>query len=311
MTLLTYLIRKFLAFSCSLFVIASLTFFLMKMVPGDPFSDEQALRHDMHEALRQQYGLHEPWYIQYGNYLANLAQGKLGYSFKYPGRSVNNIIQEGFANSAWLGLQAFSMALVFGISLGTFSALHSHRWQDRCILILTTAGIAIPSFIVAALLQYALAIYFPLFPLARWGTFTQTILPSLALSAAPMAFITRMTRGGLLEVLQTDYIKLARAKGLPLTFWLRRHALRNALLPVLSYLGPLLANVLVGSFVIEKIFSIPGLGQWFINSVANRDYPLIMGLTLFYSVLLLGAVFFVDLLYGIWDPRIRLMAKEG
>lgn len=308
--MLTYLIRKGLAFFCSLFVIASLTFFLMKIIPGDPFSEEQALRQDMHEALRQQYGLHRPWYIQYGDYLADLMQGKLGYSFKYPGRSVNSIIQEGFATSAWLGLQAFLMAVVFGITLGTFAALYSHQWQDRCVLILTTTGIAIPSFILAALLQYSLAIYFPLFPLARWGTWTQTILPSLALSAAPMAFITRLTRTGLLEVLHTDYIKLARAKGLPLSLWLWRHALRNALLPVLSYLGPLLANVLVGSFIIEKIFSIPGLGQWFVNSVANRDYPLIMGLTLFYSMILLGAVFLVDVFYGIWDPRIRLIAKE-
>ena len=309
--MLKYFFRKGLSFFCSLLIIASLTFFFMKMLPGDPFSEEQALRQDMHEVLLHQYGLQRPWTIQYRDYLADLLQGKLGYSFKYPGRSVNSIIQEGFDVSAWLGLQAFFMALIFGICLGTLSALKSSHWQDHCILILTTVGVAIPSFILAALLQYTLAIYFPLFPLARWGTFAQTILPSLALSAAPMAFITRLTRSGLLEVLQTDYIKLARAKGLPLNSWLWRHALRNALLPVLTYLGPLLANVLVGSFVIEKIFSIPGLGQWFVNSVANRDYPLIMGLTLFYSTILLGACLLVDLLYGLWDPRIRLIAKEA
>ncbi len=282
----------------------------MKCIPGDPFSEEQTLRHDMHEVLRQQHGLHLPWLTQYRDYLSHLLQGQLGYSIKYPGRSVNSIIQEGFAISAQLGLQAFCMALVLGVCLGTLSALNSHLWQDRLILALTTAGISIPSFILAAFLQYSLAIYFPLFPLARWGTLSQTILPSLALSAAPMAFITRLTRTGLLEVLQSDYIKLARAKGLPLTFWLWRHALRNALLPVLSYLGPLLANILVGSFVIEKIFSIPGLGQWFVHSVANRDYSLIMGLTLFYSLILLVMMFFIDLLYGIWDPRIRILAKE-
>ncbi len=308
--MLTYLIRKGTAFLISLLAIASLTFFLMKMVPGDPFSEEQALRHDMHEALRQQYGFHRPWYIQYSNYLTNLSQGKFGYSFKYPDRTVNSIIQEGFTISAWLGLQAFLIALGCGICLGTLAALKPQHWHSHIIFVLSTVGIAIPSFILAALLQYTLAIYFPIFPLARWGTFTQTILPSLALAAAPMAFITRLTRTSLLEVLQTDYIKLARAKGLPLTFWLWRHALRNALLPVLSYLGPLLANILVGSFVIEKIFSIPGLGQWFVNSVGHRDYPLIMGLTLFYSVILLGAVFLVDLIYGFWDSRIRLIVKE-
>lgn len=291
-------------------MIATLTFFLMKSVPGDPFSEEQTLRHDMQESLNQQYRLHLPVWMQYWDYLSHLLKGELGESFKYPGRSVNSIIQESFPISAQLGLQAFFMALLFGIGLGTLSALYSQLWQDRLILIFTTTGISIPSFILAALLQYSLAIYFPLFPLARWGTFAQTILPSLALSAAPMAFIARLTRAGLLEILQTDYIKLAKAKGLPLKYWLWRHALRNALLPVLSYLGPLLANVLVGSFIIEKIFSIPGLGQWFVNSVANRDYSLIMGLTLFYSFILLSAVFLVDLLYGTWDPRIRIMAKD-
>lgn len=301
-----YVARKSIAFFCSLFVIASLTFFLMKIIPGDPFSEEQALRQDMQEALRHQYGLDRPWMIQYGDYLTDLLHGKLGYSLKYPGRSVNSIIQEGFAVSAWLGLQAFCIALIFGISLGTLAALRANKGTDHSILILTTVGISIPSFILATLLQYVFAIYFPLLPIARWGSLAQTILPSLALAATPMAFITRLTRTGLLEVLKTDYIKLARAKGLPLTFWLWRHALRNALLPVLSYLGPLLANVLVGSFVVEKIFSIPGLGQWFVNSVGNRDYSLIMGLTLFYSLILLGAVWLVDLLYGAWDPRIRL-----
>lgn len=282
----------------------------MKLVPGDPFSEEQSLRRDMHESLSKQHGLHRPLLIQYYDYLTHLLKGQLGTSFKYPGRTVNHIIQESFPISAQLGFQAFCMALLFGICFGTLSALNSYLWQDRLILILTTIGISIPSFILAALLQYGLAIYFPLFPLARWGSFAQTILPSLALSAAPMAFIARLTRTGLIEVLQTDYIKLARAKGLPVNYWLWRHALRNALLPVVSYLGPLLANVLVGSFVIEKIFSIPGLGQWFVNSVANRDYSLIMGLTLFYSLILLGAVFLVDLLYGIWDPRIRIMTKD-
>lgn len=301
-----YLFRKSLAFFCSLFIIASLTFFLMKLIPGDPFGEEQTLRRDMQEALEKQYGLDRPLVVQYGDYLTHLLKGELGYSFKYPGVSVINVIQEGFPISARLGLQAFCLALFLGIALGTLSALKSNLWEDRSILILTTLGLSIPSFILATLLQYVLAIYFPIFPIARWGTFAQTILPSLALSASPLAFIARLTRAGLLEVLKTDYIKLARAKGLPFRYWLWKHALRNALLPVLSYLGPLLANVLVGSFIIEKIFSIPGLGQWLVNSVANRDYALIMGLTLFYSLILLTTVFLVDLIYGYWDPRIRL-----
>lgn len=309
--MLPYLTRKLLALLVSLFVIATATFFLMKMVPGDPFSEEQSLREDMHDTLRKQYGMDQPWIVQYGDYLNDLLHGKLGYSLKYPGRSVNQIITESFPVSAWLGVQSFMMALFFGVTLGTLCALRSQRFEEKLILVMTTCGIAIPSFILAALLQYVFAIYFPLLPIARWGSFSQTILPSLALSAAPMAFITRLTRSELSEVLKSDYIKLCVAKGLPISIWLWRHALRNALLPVLTYLGPLLANVLVGSFVIEKIFSIPGLGSWFVNSVSNRDYSLIMGLTLFYSLILLSAVFLVDLLYGFWDPRIRLIQREN
>lgn len=301
-----YFLKKIFTLCFSLFLVATLTFFLMKMVPGDPFTDEQALPQDMHETLNRQYGFHLPWMTQYGNYMIHLFQGDLGFSLKYPGRSVSSIIAEGFTVSARLGLQAFLIALFIGILLGTLSVFPISRQQGgHWALILTTAGVAIPSFTLAALLQYLLAIQFPIFPLARWGNFAQTILPSIALASAPVAFITRLTRQGLLEVLQSDYIKLARSKGLPSAIWIWRHALPNALLPVLSYMGPLLANVLVGSFVIEKIFSIPGLGQWLIHSIGNRDYPLIMGLTLFYSTLLLTAVFLVDLLYGVLDPRIR------
>jgi oligopeptide transport system permease protein len=309
--MLFYFIKKMGAFFCSLFLIASLTLFLMKSLPGDPFSEEQALRQDMQAALNRSHGFDRTLSTQYIEYIQNLLKGHLGYSLKYPERSVNQIISENFPISASLGLQAFLMACFFGIGLGTISAFNAQQWPDRTILILTTLSLSIPSFILAALLQYSLAIYFPIFPLARWGTFAQTILPCLALAATPLAFICRLTRTGLIEVLQTDYIKLAKAKGLPLKKWLWPHALRNSLLPVLSYLGPLFANVLVGSFVIEKIFSIPGLGQWFVNSVINRDYPLIMGLTIFYSFILLSAVFLIDMLYGIWDPRMRVMAKAG
>lgn len=305
-----YFIEKILTFITSLFLIATLTFFLMKIVPGDPFSEEQTLRSDMQATLEKQYGLNRSWVAQYVDYLWKLLHGNLGTSIKYPERSVHHIIEEGFPISAWLGTQAFFLALIGGVILGSFSAFKSNRWQDFVIFILSTSQMAFPSFILAALLQYILAIAFPIFPLARWGTWNHTILPTLALAATPMAFIIRLTRSSLMEVLQTDYIKLAKAKGLPLSLVFSRHALRHALLPVLSYLGPLFANVLVGSFVVEKIFSIPGLGQWFVNSVANRDYSLIMGLTLFYSFLLLSTVFFVDLLYGVLDPRIRIIPKE-
>lgn len=309
MDFVLYLLKKFAALASSLLAIITLTFFLMMASPGDPFSDEQSLRQDMQSSLQRHYGLDRSWIAQYKDYLSNLLQGDLGYSIKYPGRSVTAIIQEGFIISATLGAQAFFLATGCGIILGVCSTLYSHQWQENIILIITTASISIPSFLLAALLQYLFAIQLHWLPLARWGTFEQTILPTIALALGPMAFITRLTRSGMKEILQTDYIKLAKAKGLPPLYWICRHALPNVLLPVLSYLGQLLANVLVGSFVVEKLFSIPGLGQWFIHSVGNRDYPLIMGLTIFYSAILLFAVFVVDLLYGVVDPRIRLRAR--
>lgn len=310
MALTLYFLKKCLALACSLLAIVTLTFFLMMASPGDPFSDEQSLRQDMQSSLQRHYGLDRSWIVQYKDYLINLLHGDLGYSLKYPGRSVTSIIQEGFIISATLGAQAFILASTCGIILGICSTLYSHQWQENLILALTTASISIPSFLLATLLQYLFAIHYHWLPLARWGTFEQTILPTIALALGPIAFITRLTRLGMKEVLQTDYIKLAKAKGLPPLYWLCRHALPNVLLPVLSYLGQLLANILVGSFVVEKLFSIPGLGQWFIHSVGNRDYPLIMGLTIFYSALLLFTVFAVDLLYGLVDPRIRLRTKE-
>jgi len=300
-----YFVYKAFAWFTALFAIVTLAFFILQAIPGDPFGDEQLLRRDVHQELRAYYGLDQPLLIQYKNYLFQLAHGHLGYSFKYPGRSINQIIGEGLSISARLGIQAFIVALVGGFILGTWAALKVGRWPDRLVLLFTTFGISMPNFILATLLQYVFAIWLQWLPLARWGTFAQTILPTLALSFLPLAFITRLIRSELLEVLQKDYIKLVRAKGLPFSYWIRRHALRNALLPLFGYLAPLLTNILVGSFVIEKIFSIPGLGQWFVNSVTNRDYPLILGITVFYGSLLLTLTFIADLGYGWYDPRIR------
>ena len=310
MSMLVYILKKFAYFICSLWMIASFTFLLMKTVPGDPFGEEQALRSDMHETLRQHHGLNDPWHVQYLSYLDSLIHGDLGVSLKYQGQSVNRIIQEGFPLSALLGLEAFFWALSGGLLLGTLAALKIGKWQDNFILFFTTIGVSIPSFILATLLQYIFALKLGLLPLARWGTFAHTILPSLSLAALPLAFITRLTRASMLEVLQTDYLKVAKAKGLPFFTLIRCHALRNTFLPILSYLGQLIANILVGSFIIEKIFSIPGIGQWFVSSVINRDYSLIMGLTLFYSLILMISIFLVDITYALLDPRIRIVNRE-
>ncbi|MBA2368863.1 MAG: ABC transporter permease [Candidatus Protochlamydia sp.] len=305
-----FCLRKLFSLICSLWIVATLTFVLMKTIPGDPFSEEQALRADMHEKLLQQQGFNDPLLLQYGRYISSLLRGDLGYSLKHQGRSVNAIINEHFPVSALLGLTAFCLALGGGVLLGAWGALKEGKKQGHFVIFLTTAGLSIPSFILAPLLQYFFAIQLGWLPLARWGSLPQAILPSIALASLPAAFIAKLVCTSLNEVLQTDYIKAARAKGLAPSRVIFSHALRNALLPVLSYLGPLLANILVGSFIIEKIYSIPGLGAWFINSVMNRDYALIMGLTLFYSGILMFSIFLVDVAYGWLDPRLRIQTRE-
>jgi oligopeptide transport system permease protein len=209
-----------------------------------------------------------------------------------------------------LGCEALLLAIALGLTLGSLAALKRGRWEDQLTMMAAVFGISVPSFILATLLQYVFAMQLDWLPVARWGSFPQTILPALSLAALPTAIIARLTRSNMVEVLQQDYILTARAKGLSTFQIIVRHALRNTLLPVISFLGPLTANVLTGSFVVEKIFGIPGLGQWFVLSVSNRDYSLIMALAVFYSALLMLAVFIVDILYSILDPRIRTGVHE-
>lgn len=301
-----YAFRKLVTLLLSLFLIASATFFLMKAAPGDPFSEEQSLPKEVMEQLNEYYGLKDPWYLQYVRYLKHAALLDLGPSFKFKSRTVNEIITEGFPISACLGAEALFLAISLGTILGTIAALKENKWQDYGAMLLAVAGISIPSFLFATAFQYLLGLQLGLFPVARWGSFSHTILPSLSLSLMPMAFIARLVRTNMIDVLQQDYIKTALAKGLPYRKVIIVHALRNAILPVVSYLGPFIANIFVGSFVIEKIFAIPGLGQWLILAISNRDYPMIMGMTLFASALLLAATLLTDLLYVWINPRIRL-----
>ena len=224
----------------------------------------------------------------------------------YQGRSVNQFIAEGFPISARLGFQALLLAIPTGILLGTWAALRRGQWQDTTAMVISTIGVSVPNFVLSSLLQFIFSIKLHLLPVARWGDFEHTILPTLALAALPTAFIARLTRSNMVEVLQQDYIRTAQAKGLPLFRIAIRHGLRNALLPVITYLGPVTSHILTGSFMIEKIFAIPGLGQWMIHSINGRDYPMIMGLTIFFSSFLMIAMFLVDLVYTLFDPRIRL-----
>ncbi len=300
-----HLLKKFLILAASLWVVVTLTFVLVHSIPGDPFTDEDAVPQEVIQSLNHYYGLDKPLWEQYKIYLTNLLHGNLGFSFKYVGRQANAIISDGFPISLTLGLEALFLAIGLGITFGSLAALNRGRWQDQMTMMAAVFGISVPSFILATLLQYVFAMQLDWLPIARWGSVQHTILPALALAALPTAIVARLTRSSMVEVLQQDFILTARAKGLSTFQVVMKHALRNALLPVISFLGPLTANVLTGSFVVEKIFGIPGLGQWFVLSVANRDYSLIMALTIFYSALLMLFVFIVDVLYSILDPRIK------
>lgn len=312
LALLKYISKRIVYMLLSLLLIVTATFFLMKSAPGGPFTSEKAVSPEIKKNLEEFYGLNQPWYKQYGDYLGSIARWDFGPSFKYKGQTVNDLIDQGFPVSFMLGLEALILAVAVGIILGVIAALNHNRWQDYGAMILAVLGISVPSFIMAAVLQYLLATELGWFPVAGWDSWIYTFLPALALAASPMAFIARLTRSSMLEVLSNDYIKTAKAKGLSRNVITVKHAIRNALLPVVSYLGPLAASVLTGSFIIEKIFGIPGLGAHFVTSISNRDYTTIMGVTVFFSIILLVSILIVDILYGLIDPRIKLSGgKKG
>jgi oligopeptide transport system permease protein len=306
-----YVVKKFILLVVSLYIVITATFFLMHLIPGDPFTEEEAIPQEILRALYHNFHLEEPLPVQYWNYLKGVMVGNFGPSFKYQGRMVSDIIREGFPVSCTLGLEALFLALAVGITCGAVAALKRTKWEDSLTMIGAILGISVPSFLLATFLQYIFAMKLDLLPVARWGSFQHTILPAIALAAMPTAFIARLTRSSMVEVLQQDYILTAKSKGLSTLRILWKHILRNALLPVVTYLGPLIASILTGSFVVEKIFGIPGLGQWFVLSVTNRDYMLIMAITIFYSFILMFSVFSVDILYFILDPRIKLWKRSN
>lgn len=292
----------------TLWVIVTVTFLLMQAVPGDPFRQEGKMPAGVYENLKRQYGLDKPKSEQYKIYLSNVARFDFGKSMKSMTETVNEMINRGFPVSAQLGVQALLTAFIFGIILGTLAALYQNKFPDYLAMIIALIGISVPSFIMGSLLIQFVA-KGGSFPMGGWGTFRHTILPSFALSLMPMAQIARMMRSSMLEVLGQDYIKTARSKGLSKAMVILKHAVKNSILPIVSIMGTLVSNLLVGSFVIERIFGIPGLGKFFVTSIINRDYTLIMGTTVFYSIILVSMILIVDILYTFVDPRIRL-AKE-
>lgn len=306
-----YLLKKIFILLISIWCVVTATFFLMHSIPGDPFIGEQNVPEEILKELYKYYGLDQPLYIQYGKYLNLLIHGDLGTSIVYQGRKITQFIQDGFPISAQLGVQALLFAIPVGIFLGTIAAIKRNQWQDGTAMILSTIGVSVPNFVLSSLFQYLFCMKWHLFPVARWGSFEHTILPSLALAALPTAFIARLVRANMVETLEQDYIRTALSKGLPLFYTSIKHGLRNAILPTVTYLGPVTAQVLTGSFMIERIFAIPGLGQWMIFGIHARDYPLIIGLTLFFSIFLMVVMFLIDLLYVAIDPRIKIRKYES
>jgi oligopeptide transport system permease protein len=290
----------------TLWVIITITFILMHSIPGDPLTRDKKMPEAIRQNIEAQYHLNEPLWKQYGYYFQGLAHGELGPSLKYEGVTVNEIIGQGFPVSAQLGLAALVLMLLVGLPAGVISALRQNQWQDHTAMFMATLGVAVPNFVLATLLIYIFGVKLELLPTSRWVSWQSVIMPAIALAFYPTAYIARLTRSSMLEVIGQDYIRTARAKGLPQRTVLYKHALRNALVPIVTYLGPLIAGVLTGSFVIEKIFAIPGLGQQFVLSISNRDYTTILGVTIFYAAFLIFMNLVVDLLYGVIDPRIRL-----
>ena len=292
-----------------LWVIITVTFALMHAIPGGPFTTEKKLPPQVKASIEAKYHLDDPVWKQYGDYLGGVITGDLGPSYKYEGRSVNDIISDAFPISAQLGLLSLMVAVAGGIAAGAISAMRPNGIVDYAVTILSTIGISVPTFIIGAVLVYVVGFELGWFPVALWRGPSYMVLPVLTLAAQPMAFIARLTRSGLLDVYQQEYIRTARARGLSSWTILTRHALGNAILPVITYLGPLAASLLTGSFIVETIFAIPGLGQYFVTSIYNRDYTVILGITIFYSALVVFLNILVDMIYPLIDPRVT--TEEG
>jgi oligopeptide transport system permease protein len=287
-------------------IVATLTFFIMNLVPGGPFLAEKAVTEQAQKALEAKYGLDKPLFIQYLNYMKGLISGDLGLSIKKRGFTVNDIIGKKFPVSARLGGLAVLVSVLVGVPLGSIAAYKKGKTVDNILIVLTTAGIAIPSFLSATLMMYILSVKLKLLPSLGLGSPASYIMPVIALSIYPTSYISRLMRSSMLDVIGQDYMRTARAKGVSTFVMIFKHALRNAILPVVTYLGPLLASLMTGSFIVEKIFTIPGLGHEFVGAISSRDYPLIMGTTIFLATFIIFMNVIVDIAYAFIDPRIKL-----
>lgn len=300
-----YIIKRILSAMLTIWFIITITFFLMKVIPGDPFSADKMPNAEIREAIFAKYGLDKPLYIQYFKYLSNFIRGDYGVSYMKQGLTVERIISDGFPYSLMIGSYASALIIIVGISMGIVCALRQNKLIDRFVMILATLGATIPSFVLATGFLYLFSSVLGWVPSFGIENPRGYIGPVLVIGAFSMSFITRLTRTSILDVMQQDYIRTARSKGISEFKVIGKHALRNALLPIVTYIGPMIASIVTGSFVIEKVFGIPGIGSLFTTSILNRDYTLIMGTTVFFAVFLVITILVVDILYVFIDPRIK------
>lgn len=304
--MLRFALNRLVTGLCVVFAVATITFFLMRLLPGSPFDTDKVLPPEIEKNIKEKYRLTEPLAAQYAHYMLDLARGDLGPSYKYIDRSVNDIIATTLPVSLQLGFIGLMLAVVAGVFIGVVSAVRPSGPFDLGAVVMSTALVSIPSFVVAALLVYVFSIRLGWLPAALWGMPSHVVLPALTLAAGPTAYLSRLVRGSMLEVAGAPFIQTARAKGASTLRILLKHILKNAMIPVITVLGPIAAFLVTGSFVVEHIFEIPGMGRFFVTAVSNRDYPLVMGITLIYTVILVLANLLVDLCYALIDPRIDL-----
>jgi ABC-type dipeptide/oligopeptide/nickel transport system permease component len=308
--MLKFIVKRILWALVTIWAIISITFIIMHSIPGDPFAREGSMPEAVYQNLRSFYNLDEPLYIQYGLYLKQIAQFDFGPSLKSNTLTVNDYIANGFPVSLQLGAQALILAVCLGLILGVIAAVNRNKWPDYLAMVLAIIGISVPSFILATFLINFLAVEWRLFPVATWQTMKHTVLPTISLAMLPMAYIARLMRSSMLEVLNQDYMITAKSKGLNKGFILIKYGLRNAILPVVTVLGIITANLVTGSFIVEHIFGVPGIGELFVKGIFNRDYPVILGSTIFYSIILIFLILIVDIAYTWIDPRIKVTGES-
>ena len=306
-----YLLKRIFYMILTLFLVATITFFLMKFMPGSPYANEEKLTPQQIHIMNEQYGLNKPLIVQYLLYLGGMLHGDFGTSFQYSNQPVSSLIAARLGASVQLGLQALIVGVILGVIIGSIAAMKQGTWVDSTATVIAIIGKSVPNFVLAVLLQYYIGLKLGWFSIAGWGDFSQTILPTIALSVGPLAETARFIRTSMVDTLSSDYIELGKAKGLSRMEVIRKHAMRNSFIPLVTLIGPYAVALMTGSMVIENIFNVPGIGEQFVKSILTNDYPTIMGVTMVYCIGLVVILLITDIIYGLIDPRIRLAGGEA